>query len=203
MPYVVPTLPSDGDAANASDISTPINQITAVVNGNIDSTNLADASVTAAKIVDASITSAKLATTAGEIGGAWTAWTPTWTNLTAGNGTITARYTKTGKTVKGYLRVTFGSTTTIGSAPTFTLPVSAASHYNTPNNQIAYGYAEDAGTAAYNIVVFVDNSTTVGLLRIAAASGAYVANANGISSTVPFTWATGDYFNATFEYEAA
>jgi hypothetical protein len=32
-------------------------------------------------------------------GGAWTTWTPSYTNLTVGNGTVTARYSQVGKTV--------------------------------------------------------------------------------------------------------
>lgn len=60
MTFVTPTLPSPGDAANASDISTPVNQIVAVVNGNIDSTNIADNAVTTAKIVDGAVAAAKI-----------------------------------------------------------------------------------------------------------------------------------------------
>ena len=48
------------------------------------------------------VTNAKLSTTAGEPGGAWKAWTPTFTGLTVGaGGTLTCAYTQIGKTVHG------------------------------------------------------------------------------------------------------
>lgn len=58
MSLVSPTLPSPGDAANASDISTPINQLATVINGGIDDTNIS--SVSGSKIADTTITTAKL-----------------------------------------------------------------------------------------------------------------------------------------------
>lgn len=51
--------------------------------------------------------------------GAWSTYTPTWTavstNPNIGNGSITGRYIKIGRTVTVSLMLTIGSTTTLGS----------------------------------------------------------------------------------------
>lgn len=54
------SLPADGTGADVADYNTPITTIVNVINGNIDSNNLADGAVTAAKIADGAITPAKL-----------------------------------------------------------------------------------------------------------------------------------------------
>lgn len=179
---------------NAAAINTPVNTIANDYNGNITNANVsASAAIDFSKIAGGSSTSLL----------AWQAWTPSWTNLTIGNATVTARYVTVGKKVTCYLRVTLGSTSSVATSPTFSLPVTAASGYNTPNNILAIGYAEDAGIAGSSIVIGIHNSVTVGSLFAAGASGTYVVTSLGVSSTVPFTWGVGDYFNATFEYEAA
>jgi len=49
MSLVSPSQSNPGDTIDASDINNPINQIAAVVNGGIDSTNIANNAVTPAK----------------------------------------------------------------------------------------------------------------------------------------------------------
>lgn len=63
---------------------------------------------------------------------AWTSYTPVWSAITTpptlGNGTLTGSYLKVGKTVFFDIRLTIGSTTTLGSgAYKFGLPVAPAS----------------------------------------------------------------------------
>ncbi len=78
------SLPSDGDAIVVADYNTPINTIVTAINGNLDSDNLAANSVGTSEIIDASVTNAKLSTTAGEIGGAWLTFAPSFQNLSGG-----------------------------------------------------------------------------------------------------------------------
>lgn len=132
---------------------------------------------------------------------AWSSWTPTLTNLTQGNGTITAKYIQTGKTVHYRFKFVLGSTSAVGSGPTFTLPVAAHADYVAI--QDVYGSANmvDAGTAAY-VGRLRATSTTVGLLLAENAGGALTVD-NSVSSTVPFTWATGDSISVYGTYEAA
>lgn len=94
--------------------------------GTINTAALIDAAVTAAKLADAIITNAKLSTTAGELGGAWQAWTPTITNS---GGAITAtvnfaKYTRVGKTIHFKIGLTVNSATP--GLLSFTTPVAAA-----------------------------------------------------------------------------
>jgi hypothetical protein len=60
MSVVSPSQSNAGDTIEASDINNPINQIAAVINGNIDATNIADNAVTTNKIANNSVTGAKL-----------------------------------------------------------------------------------------------------------------------------------------------
>lgn len=141
--------------------------------------------------------------TASGLGAAWGTWAPTYANLTAGNGTTTARFKQIGKNVTCYLRFVMGTTSAMGTGPTFTLPVTANSSYNSANNILAAGYAEDAGVSGYSLTVGINSSTTIASLFTMLASSTYVNMTSGISATLPFTWGTGDYFNVTFTYEAA
>lgn len=49
---------------------------------------------------------------------AWSDYTPPWTGTTnpaIGNGTIVGRYIQSGKIVRGWFKITMGSTTTYGT----------------------------------------------------------------------------------------
>lgn len=130
----------------------------------------------------------------------WQSWTPTLTNLTLGNGTVTGAYTQIGKTIIGRLRFTFGSTSSITGAPIFSTPVTASSAYTTAH-MIGTAYLEDLSTAAFYGFVKLNTTTTLEV-NPGGTSGSYLAQSS-ITSTVPFTWATGDFLAATFMYEAA
>lgn len=58
------TLPSDGEAINASDVNNPFQTIQTAINGNLDSNNLATNAVSTAKVATNAITADKVATTA-------------------------------------------------------------------------------------------------------------------------------------------
>ena len=55
----------------------------------------------------------------------WRAWTPTYTNITVGNGTVSARYVQIGPFVMLDWYLTFGSTSSMGTGPKVSLPVTA------------------------------------------------------------------------------
>lgn len=139
--------------------------------------------------------------------GAWTAYTPTWTNVTIGNATVTASYFQIGKQVTATIAFTFGSTTSITGQIAFSLPVTAAARYTGSGvGQYIIGtcYMEDAGVSGYT-GFFRANSTTTTTLTTAGTAGSFLNN-NGANATTPFTWAvtgTPDFFSGTFIYEAA
>jgi len=131
---------------------------------------------------------------------AWTSYTPTWTNLTVGNGTLTAKYAQDNKVVVATIELVFGSTTSITSNnPRFTLPVTSVSASAAVNR--FFGTYGDANNTFYPASVEFF-STTAANLQVFKADGTYVSNA-ALTTTAPFTWGTGDYIYVTTIYEAA
>lgn len=181
-----------------------IAEFTAAAGVTIDGVLLKDAAVGAnhvitASILDAAVTPAKLLAGTGTTW-VWQSYTPTWTNLTVGNGTVTAKYARIGKTVILRIKFVMGGTSVMGSSPTFSLPVTAISEYNS-RYSVGSLYLEDAGVAAYYGAMELSNTTT-GAPNTFGTGGTYASSA-GVSAAVPFTWGTGDFFNGTLVYEAA
>jgi hypothetical protein len=131
--------------------------------------------------------------------GGWTTYTPTWTNLTVGNGTVSARYQKIGKVVNVYVGFVFGSTSAFtGGGSNFTLPFAIAT------NNVSYQYFGellDNGTADYSGCIIVVGAGNCYISALNA--GTTFLNPQSVSSTVPFTWTTGDGFQFLFSYEVA
>ena len=128
--------------------------------------------------------------------GTWTTWTPTFGNLSVGNGSVTARYTKIAKTVHYYLRVVFGSTTSISGSVTYTLPI-------TPTDQqgpVGNVFIDDPGTAGYlgQAVMFGG----VPYVSVGRANATYLLY-DLITATLPMTWGTNDNFAIRGSYEVA
>jgi hypothetical protein len=138
------------------------------------------------------------------LGSAFTTWTPTFSNMTVGNGTTTyARYMRLGRLIWFEIRFQFGSTSAFGTVPTFTVPVQSASRYN-DNSRDLFGEVLifDAGTAGYRGSLMWRSNTTAGLL-VMAAGGTYVNHVD-VTATIPIaTTASGDTFMAKGWYEAA
>jgi hypothetical protein len=133
-------------------------------------------------------------------GGTYTAYTPTLTNLTIGNGTLSAKYLRVGKMCHVEISVVFGSTTSItGAGPQITVPFNAAVLGN-------YHYAanttfQDSGTAntiGGAVFVSVNSLYLVALLT----NGTYMAE-SAVTATVPFTWTTNDRITISHVYEVA
>jgi hypothetical protein len=159
-----------------------------------------DSAVTTAKLADATVTNAKLSTTAGELGGIWQSYTPTFTNFTLGGGTVSARYTKIGKTIHATGKVTL-SGSTMGTQPIMTLPVASSSFYTLDRAVLGAGILGDTGTGEYEGLIIWRSTTTAAIWALGAA-GAYV-NITNIGATVPMTWANTDTFSWDITYEAA
>jgi hypothetical protein len=123
----------------------------------------------------------------------WVAYTPSFNGITIGNGTVDARYQVIGKTVNFYLRVILGTTSSVSSRLSATLPVNSRVSVNPVNGFFANTVAIFMATpfTAGNLV-YIDNLVT---------NGTYAAPSD-VSSTTPFTWATGFGFYASGTYEA-
>jgi hypothetical protein len=146
------------------------------------------------------LTSKALADAAvGKIGAAWTAFTPTWTNLTVGaGGTNTGAYTQIGKTVFFRVLFQFGTGSAVGTSPTLTLPVSTAS-YGAITTMIGTVNLIDAGVGYFN--GSIDNA---GLITYLSTTGVTnLGRYQGITATAPWTWTTNDGITIEGCYQAA
>jgi hypothetical protein len=128
---------------------------------------------------------------------AWTDWVPTLTNLTLGNGTQIAKYRQLGKTVDFIWQLTLGSTSAVGTTPSFTLPVAASTDYSTYPPW--FGMLNDASSSVKPPAVLNLSSTTTVIIQYFSSLNT-VAN---LSSTVPFTWTTSDVLSAQATYYTA
>lgn len=127
-----------------------------------------------------------------DISGAWASYTPTLTNITLGSGTLTGRYMQVGKTVHFSASFTLGTGSAIGSSAALSLPV-APQNANFRLPFTAHYY--DAGVANYAGIAIKDTPADN---RIT-----FIYNNGILTSTLPFTWGTGDAIFVTGTYEAA
>lgn len=208
---VKPNTFTNNTAALASEVNDNFDTIYDDYNGNIDSSNLAtnavvsasitDASVITAKINDGAVTPAKL--TSGT-GSSWSyqSWSPSYSNITVGNGTVTAKYVQMGKTV--FFRFTFvlGGTSAIGTGPTISLPVTSVSYPGTAVRMpIGEGTHFDTSSGnSYPARARWASTTTMTTIHFDGSSPEGYASD---TSTSPFTWATGDEIHLQGFYEAA
>lgn len=128
--------------------------------------------------------------------GAWdTTWTPTWTNLTVGNGTVTARWTRAGRTIFVDVRLVWGSTTSASGSIQVDLPVNAT----TNPRHIGVAHYFDNGTRHFVGAALLGRQAADNAEFIHTESG----NAGTVNATNPFTWTTGDELSFSATYEAA
>lgn len=131
-------------------------------------------------------------------------YTPTWTNVTVGNGTQSWNYLRAGKLVHVRGALTFGSTTSISGTPIITFPVTSASYAN--QTQIGSSFVLDSGTAGMYGPITWESTTTfsVSIYNNYTSVGGVGAEAIvGFSATVPMTWTTNDAITVQFTYQAA
>lgn len=134
--------------------------------------------------------------------GAWATWTPTYNGITVGNGTVVARFARTGRTVTANWRLTFGSTTSLtGNLLLIKLPTDTGGQYATYTSIM--GLVKYSGVSG-EFTGYLDwyNDTFGVRLMTSNASGTYVSSSS-TSAAIPFTFATADVISFTLTYEAA
>ena len=119
----------------------------------------------------------------------WTSFTPGLTNVTLGNGTLTAAYMQDGKLVHFKISLTFGSSTAFTGAPRFALPVAAVD------------------SIAVMPCILYDNSTPAnrqpGICTLNASTLVPYGTTGDVTASVPFLWAVSDVFRCSGTYEGA
>lgn len=127
---------------------------------------------------------------------AWQSWTPTFANLTVGNGVNTSKYLKIGTTVFWRIEFDFGTTSAMGTSPTFTLPFTAHSGV-TITSPIGTG-AFYNGSGAANAWARLATTTTADMLRWDANN-----DLGGVTASFPFVWGSTSVILLHGFYEAA
>lgn len=200
-----------GGAINNATIDNPVLQTDTVsehtsANGvTVDGLNIKDGalntnnSVVASNITDGAVTPAKLVAGAGS-SWAYQSYTPTFTNLTVGNGTLSGKYTQIGKHIAFYFSLIWGTTTSVSGSVSFTLPVTSVAVSGSQAGVLGTAKFNRSSTAYPGDVVH--GSTTTGILRWHQVSGGGVRHAN-LGATSPDTWVTSDEFHARGTYQAA
>ena len=133
-------------------------------------------------------------------GGTWQSYSPTYTNFTPGNATITARYSQTGKVVTVFFSVIFGSTSSISGTPNVSLPANTVAGFE--EMIVVFGKIEDVGTAFLVGGCMIVHSSQTFRWQFFPTNANNLVSDN-VSATAPFTWVTGDKYATTFTYEAA
>lgn len=122
---------------------------------------------------------------------AWTAYTPTWTNGTLGNGVLEGKYWRLGKLVVVRIDLIWGSTTSSSGAWSFSLPVSAVA---TRSYSVSMGeYVDASPSSSGDIRARLTAATTITVL----------SGATQLNTTSPITWTTSDEMHLIGIYEAA
>lgn len=138
------------------------------------------------------------------IEGAWTAWTPTYSGITVGNGTSTGRYAVIGRTVIARFTLSFGTTTAI-TAPAYLVVPPIKGNMNTSNGTtFGSGVYYDASTANSYVVLYTYNGSNTLTIRCLATTGLYqtISPGSQLNATVPVAFASGDGLTGQFIYES-
>jgi len=122
-------------------------------------------------------------------------FTPNFTNITVGNGTLYATWNCTGKLMEANITFLLGSTSSLTN-PTFTVPgryvnsgngsVLGLASYSESGVGVVAGQARQVGTYDVRFVAFDS-------------SGSYVVQ-SALNGSIPFTWGTGDVLTTFLTY---
>lgn len=137
--------------------------------------------------------------------GTYTAYTPTISGLTLGNGTLSSSYCRVNNFVHFFGKVVFGTTTAITSGLSGTLPINL-------DSAIATATGADLGSVSFRDVSAAltfdgtgragASSATSFFIEVWLTSGTYSQN-SGVSASIPFTWANTDILSWNLYYKAA
>jgi hypothetical protein len=122
----------------------------------------------------------------------WTAWTPTLSGWTLGNGTLTGAKITVGKLTIGRVTYTVGSTDTPSGNLVISLPATSAMPTGVAIGQA--GLNDTSASARAFRTVWQATTTTMQFSTEADAR---------VTPTAPWTWATGDSVWASFVIETA
>lgn len=183
---------SNGQAGDATAVDNNFDTIVNEFNGNIENSNVKS---------NAAIAVSKLDLTSG--GTAWTSWSISWTNLTVGNGVTNATYQRVGRYIAFRASLVFGTTTSIAGSVSLSLPATVVDHGGVGLHPLGVCILFDTSAGNQYDGVIKYNTTSLAVIKAKSVSGANVLVNTDLSSTAPFTWATGDEIHVHGFVEAA
>lgn len=131
-------------------------------------------------------------------------YTPSPSNFTIGTGGsagLVGAFAMNGKTVHFRALGTLGTSgQSVGSSPTFTLPVTASTNASNMK-RIGVAYINDSSAGTYEATTTINSTTTAGAM-VVNTTFTYSAS-QAPSSTIPMSWAAGDQLGLLGTYEAA
>lgn len=127
--------------------------------------------------------------------GTWVSFTPTWTNLTAGNGISEFKYSIFNKILWVRGTFTLGTTSAVGTTPSITIPLTKTTV------GASQGIAElvDSGTVYTGTVVAAGTQIYV----FSEYSGGTWSARGTVTAGGPFTWGNGDQISMFVTMEIA
>lgn len=158
-----------------------------IVAGSIDETKLDTSVNTSLDLADGSVQTNDIIKQS---------YTPTWANVTVGNGTSVGNYVVIGNFVSGEAVLTFGSTTAITGNVYVTLPITPT---DTPVLPLGVITVRDTGVRQAGGILHTQSNDDQGLLRIFETSLGY-AKQLSVNATRPFALSTGDNILVNFYY---
>jgi len=133
--------------------------------------------------------------------GAWTSFTPTFTasagSAGLGNATVTAAYQQVGKRVHCSVNITFGGTSTYGTAGVFYFALPILQSANMSGIPIGQAFLADASAGARRGGTVLTDGANQRVFIIQPDTGGF------INTTGPWTWASTDSLRFMATYEAA
>jgi len=115
---------------------------------------------------------------------AWTAYAPVWTNLTLGNGTVTAFFYQHGGVCHVRIKLAFGTTTTVAGIFYPSMPLAGVG----ASLDTGVAWAFDISTSTFQAGVFVlNNYALFGTARA--------------TTSLPWVWAVSDQLNIQIAYQ--
>lgn len=138
-------------------------------------------------------------------GGEWTTWSPSYSNITVGDGSVTARYMRIGDLVAAFWQFTMGGTSAYGGAgsESVSVPVTPASHYDNAISVVGHAvFSEGGSTVKMGYVRLNDSLTDFDLVQSQLANTDQIIQ-GAVTATDPFTFGSTDVIEFTAVYEAA
>ena len=134
--------------------------------------------------------------------GTYTAFTPTFFNLTVGNAVIESAYCRVNNFVHYYGTIALGTTSSVTGSVVLTLPINCASVFSNQPTQFGFAGFRDVSAGVNLFGAGNRNDASSIVFAVTNVAGTYSTTQN-VNATVPFIWTTSDTFFWNLYYKAA